>query len=71
MEQLYKDQGTIRRMQEGPFGAYVGAFAQQMIDEGYTRTSARYALQLVADLGRWFIRRRTPVPQVTAEHVAG
>ena len=53
MEQLYKDQRTVRRMQEGPFGAYIRAFAQQMIDEGYARTSARYSLQLVADFGRW------------------
>ena len=71
MEQLYKDQSTLRRMREGPLGAYVGAFAQQMIDEGYARTSARYALQLVADFGRWLSRRRTLVPQVTAEHMVG
>ena len=71
MEQLYKDQSTLRRMREGPLGAYVGAFAQQMIDEGYAGTSARYALQLVADFGRWLSRRRTLVPQVTAEHTVG
>ena len=71
MEQLYKDQSTLRRMREGPLGAYVGAFARQMIDEGYARTSARYALQLVADFGRWLSRRRTQVPQVTAEHTVG
>ena len=70
MEQLYKDQRTPRRMLEGPLGAYVGAFARQMIAEGYARTSARYALQLVADFGRWLSRRRTRVPQVTAEHLA-
>ncbi len=71
MEQLYKDQRTLRRMREGPLGAYVGALAQQMIDEGYARTSARYALQLVADFGRWLSRHRIMVPQVTAEHLAG
>jgi len=70
MEQLYRDQRTLRRMREGPLGAYVDVFAQQMIDEGYARTSARYALQLVADFGHWLSRRRTRVPQITAEHVA-
>lgn len=70
MEQLYKDHRTLVRMREGPLGAYVGAFAQQMIDEGYARTSVRYALQLVAELGRWLNRRRTTVPQITAEHLA-
>jgi len=34
MEQLYKDQRTLRRMREGPLGAYVGAFAQQTVNEG-------------------------------------
>jgi len=48
MEQLYKDQRTLRRMREGLLGAYDGAFAQQMMDEGYARTSARHALQMVS-----------------------
>jgi len=70
MERLYKDPRTLKRMREGLLGAYVDAFAQQMIDQGYTRTSARYALQLVADFGRWLSRCRTLVPQVTAERLA-
>lgn len=37
MEQLYKDERTLRRMREGPLGVYVGVFAQQMIDEGCAR----------------------------------
>ena len=69
MEQLYKDPRTPLRMREGPLGAYVDAFAQQLIDEGYAKASARYALQLVADLARWLAsvqnhsaatHRRTP-----------
>jgi hypothetical protein len=35
MEQLYKDPHTVARMREGPLGAYVDAFAQQLSDEGY------------------------------------
>ena len=70
MEQLYKDPRTPLRMREGPLGGYVDAFAQQLIDEGYARASARYALQLVADLGRWLRRRRMVAPQLTPEHLA-
>lgn len=70
MEQLYKDQRTLKRMREGPLGAYVDVFARQMLNEGYARTSARYAMQLVADFGRWIGRRRIAVWQVTAEHLA-
>ena len=70
MEALYKDPCTLGRMREGPLGAQVDAFAQQMIEQGYARFSVRYALQLVADLGRWLNRHRISVPQVTAEHLA-
>jgi len=70
MERLYKDPRTPLRMREGPLGGYVDAFAQQLIDEGYARASARYALQLVADLGRWLRRRRMVAPQLTPEHLA-
>lgn len=71
MEQLYKDPRTPLRMREGPLGAYVDAFAQQLIDEGYAKASARYALQLVADLGRWLRRRKIIAQQLTAEHLKG
>lgn len=70
MEQLYKDPRTLKRMRECLLGANVEAFAQQMIDQGYARTSARYALQLVADFGCWLSRHRILVPQVTAECLA-
>lgn len=70
MEKLYKDPCTLMRMREGPLGAVVDAFAQQMIDQGYARASSRYALQLLADLGRWMSRSKIMVQQVTAERLA-
>ena len=69
MEQFYKDPRTPLRMREGPLGAHVDALAQQLSDEGYAKASARYALQLVADLGRWLIRRRIIAAQLTAERL--
>ena len=70
MEQLYKDPRTPLRMREGLLGAYVDEFAQQLIDEGYARASARYALQLVADLGRWLRRCRMVAAQLTPQNLA-
>lgn len=69
MEQLYKHPRTLLRMRQGPLGAYVDAFAWQLMDEGYAKASARYALRLVADLGRWLRRRRIIAPQLTTEHL--
>jgi site-specific recombinase XerD len=71
MEHLYKDPCTLMRMREGLLGSVVDAFAKQMIDQGYARASARYALQLLADLGRWMSRSKIMVQQVTAERLAG
>ena len=67
MEPFYKDQRTLMRMREGTLGAYVDALAQQLSDEGYAKASTRYALQLLADLGRWLSRRRMTASQLTPE----
>ncbi len=69
MEQFYKDPRTPLRMREGPLGAYVDALARQLSEEGYARASARYALQLVANLGRWMARRKIVAGQLTPEHL--
>ena len=69
MDQFYKDPRTPERMRVGPLGAYVDALAQQLSEEGYAKASARYALQLVADLGRWLSRRRIIAPQLTPERL--
>ena len=70
MEQFYKDARTPLRMREGSLGAHVDEFARQLSEEGYARASARYALQLVAALGRWMARRRIVAQQLTPEHLA-
>src|SRR3972149_3755023 len=69
MDQFYKDPRTPLRMRVGPLGAYVDALAQQLSEEGYAKASARYALRLVADFGRWLSRRRIIAPRLTQEHL--
>jgi integrase/recombinase XerD len=69
MERFYKDQRTLLRMREGPLGAYADVLAQQLSDAGYVKTSVRYALRVVADLGRWLSQRGLTAPQLSAERV--
>src|SRR5450631_2010382 len=69
MERFYKDPGTPLRMREGPLGSYVDDVATQLSEDGYTRASARYALQLVADLSRWMVRRRIVAAQLIPEQL--
>jgi len=70
MEQLYKDPRTPLRMRVGPFGAYVDEFADRLIEQGYARASVRYALQLVADFGRWLRRCKMIALRLTPEHLS-
>ena len=70
METLNKDSRTLERMHDGVLGAQVDVFAQQMHEQGYAKASIRYALQLVADFGRWLSKHRIAVSQLTAEHLA-
>lgn len=69
MEQFYSDPRTPLRMRGGLLGAYVDALARQLSEEGYARGSARYALQLVASLGRWMSRRRIVAAQLGPEEL--
>lgn len=69
MEQFYSDPRTPERMRAGPLGEYVDAFAQLRSDQGYAKASTRYALQLVADVGRWLKRRRIVATQLTAKRL--
>jgi site-specific recombinase XerD len=63
MEQFFKDPRTLIRMREGWLGAHIEEFAGQLTEEGYARASARYALQLLGNLGHWMVRRRVAVEQ--------
>src|SRR5689334_24915838 len=69
MERFYKDPRTLVRLRASTLGAYLDAFAQQMSDHGYARSSGRYALQLLADLAHWLNRRRMIVSQLTPKHL--
>ena len=69
MEQFYKDPRTPLRMRKGPLGAYVDDLARQLSEEGYARASARYALQLMADLGRWMVRRKFVATHLNPGHL--
>lgn|GEM_PF-1164139 len=57
-------------MRVGPFGAYVDGFADRLIEQGYARASVRYALQLMADFGRWLRRRKMIAQRLTPEHLS-
>ena len=69
MERFYRDPRTLARMGEGALGPCVGAFAEQLSEQGYTRGSARLSLRLVANFSRWIERRGVVVQTLAPEDI--
>jgi site-specific recombinase XerD len=49
---------SLRRLREGPLGAYADLIAKRLLSEGHSLESARRNLRVVCDLGHWMRRRR-------------
>ena len=41
----------------GPLGTYINAIGQQLSQQGYKRSTAKYTIRILADLSRWLQRR--------------
>jgi site-specific recombinase XerD len=64
---FFKFHRVIRRLQEGPLGVHIDAYAALLQEQGYKRASACVHLQIVADLSRWMQRRELGVKDIDAE----
>lgn len=69
MEPLYKNQRTLLQARKGPLGAYVDELVQQLSDAGYTKPVIRYAVRLIANLGRWLHQHAMTASQLTPEYL--
>ena len=47
---------VVQRLLAGPLSAHINAIAQQLSQQGYTRSSAKNAMRLLDDLSRWLLR---------------
>ena len=64
---FFKFHRVVRRLQEGPLGVHIDAYAALLQEQGYKRASACVHLQIVADLSRWMQRRELGVKDIDAE----
>lgn len=53
--------------QDGPVGPFLDLYAAEMRDKGYARQTREVQIRLVADFGRWLVRRRIRAEEITAE----
>jgi len=53
MNKLLEDLKISARVQEGPLGPYIGAYAAQLFSEGYARQSSCVKIRFVGAFSRW------------------
>lgn len=70
METLDNDPRILVRTGEDLFWELMEVFANEMVEQGYAKSSIQYALQLLKDFGHWLGHQRIATEQVTAECLA-
>jgi site-specific recombinase XerD len=68
---FFKDPKTVRRLQEGPLGAYIDAYAALLKGQGYSWQSTRIQIRLAADLSRWLDRKGLAANDLNPQRVDG
>lgn len=68
MNEFFRDPRTFVRLQVGPLGPYLAAYAGQLHAQQYAQRSARERIQLVADFSRWLDQHRISVRELTPQH---
>ena len=57
MNRLLEDLRISARVEEGPLGPYIGAYAAQLLSEVYARHSSCVKIRLVGAFNRWLSRK--------------
>ena len=65
MKQVFRAHRLCK--QDGPLGPYIESYAAEMRGAGYAQQTSELQTRLVADFGRWLVKHRIQVREVTAE----
>lgn len=68
MNRLLEDLGISARVEEGPLGPYIGAYATQLLSEGYVRHSSGVKIRLVGAFSRWLSRKGIAANEVVDQY---
>lgn len=68
MEHLFRDPRALNRLREKPLGPYLDSFAELLREQGYTRSSARLQIQMVAAFNAWLKTHDIAATELTSEH---
>jgi integrase/recombinase XerD len=68
MDKLLDDLKLSERVEEGPLGPFIVAYAAQLLSEGYARQSSCVKIRLVGGFSRWLSQKGIAANRVVAQH---
>jgi integrase/recombinase XerD len=68
MNRLLEDLRISARVEEGPLGPYIGAYAAQLLSEGYARQSSCLKIRVVGAFSRWLSHKCIAADEVVDQH---
>lgn len=69
IEHFYAQPHSAQRLRSGPLEPCLDDYAQLLVEQGYSRPSARQKLRLAADLSHWLERKRLPVEKLDEQRI--
>src|SRR6516225_2100042 len=63
------DSKTLEAFASGPLAAHLGAYAQQLFEQGYTVASGQSQLRLLGHFNRWLQRKGLAVEQIDSSTI--
>jgi len=69
IHQVCPNPELLQQLYTGPLGAHVDTFAQQMLDQGYASSTAKYAMRVLAAFSTWLQRQDLTATDLNEQHV--
>jgi site-specific recombinase XerD len=70
MNTLLENLKLSARVEEGPLGPYIAAYADQLLSQGYTRHSSCVRIRLVGGFSRWLNKKNIAANEVVTQHTS-
>jgi site-specific recombinase XerD len=69
MSAFFVMRATVRRLQGGPLGIHMDAYAGRLLEQGFSKERARDKIRLVGDFNGWLQRHRLGVADIDRQTV--
>jgi site-specific recombinase XerD len=69
INQLFTFSSTVERLRQGPLSEHLDAYAAAVADQGYTHSSIRQQIVVIADFSRWLKHKQIAVQDLDSKVV--